>query len=142
MRKLIPLVLAAVVFMAGTAMAVEQSVTYMPLVSSDLFLNRIEFNTIKWIDAPAGGGVGPMLEATGVACHARRIQYARDFLAAPGAHRAEIAKHLITESVILSVGTTGTTAAGTLDSAATDAALFSAISSNWSAFAACDVNNQ
>lgn len=141
MRKLIPLLLF-VLALSGVAEAIEQSVTYMPLVSSETFLQRIEFNVVKWIDAPAGGGVGPMLEATSVACHTRRIQYARNFLASPLSTRVEVAKHLITQTVVLSNGTTGTTGTSNFDSAATDAALFSAVSASWSAFSGCDVNNQ
>lgn len=141
MRRLIPLALCALL-LAAPVMAIEQSVTYMPLVQSELFLNRVEFNAEKWIDAPAGAGVGPMLEATSVLCHTRRLQYARDFLASPGSKRVEIAKHLVTTTAVLSVGTTGSVSAATLDSAATDAALFAAISANWSVYSACDVNNQ
>lgn len=137
--KRIPLVLIVLVALAGLAEAVEQSVTFMPLVSSSLFLDRVEFNVIKWIDAPAGAGVGPMLEATSTPCHARRIAYARDFLSNPAAHRPEIAKHLATQSVVLSVGTSGVSGSNNFDSAATDAALFSAISASWSAFSGCDV---
>lgn len=139
--KRIPFILAVTLALAGMAEAVEQSVTFMPLVSSSLFLDRVEFNVIKWVDAPAGGGVGPMLEPTSTACHSRRIAYARDFLSNPAAHRAEVAKHLMTQTVILSNGTTGTTGTNTFDSAATDAALFSAISASWSVFALCDVAN-
>lgn len=137
--KRIPLVLALLLAFAGIAAAVEQSVTFMPLVSSSLFLDRVEFNVIKWIDAPAGAGVGPMLEATSVTCHSRRIAYARDFLSNPAAHRPEIAKHLVTQTVILSAGTSGVSGSNNFDSAATDAALFSAISASWSAFSGCDV---
>lgn len=140
MRKLIPLVLF-VLTLSGLAEAVEQSVTFMPLVSSELFLQRVEFNTFKWIDAPAGGGVGPILEATSTACHAKRIAYARAFAGAPAILRAEIAKHLVTQTVILSNSTSGVSGSSTFDSAATDAALFSAISASWSAFALCDVAN-
>lgn len=139
--KRIPLVLAVLLALAGLAEAVEQSVTFMPLVSSSLFLDRVEFNVIKWVDAPAGGGVGPMLEPVNTACHSRRIAYARDFLSNPAAHRAEIAKHLITQTVILSNGTSGVSGSSTFDSVATDAALFAAISASWSAFALCDVAN-
>jgi len=138
--KRVPLILVLVLAFAGIASAVEQSVTYMPLVNSSLFLDRVEFNVIKWIDAPVGGGVGPMLEPVSTPCHSRRIAYARDFLTNPGAHRAEIAKHLITQTVVLSVGTSGVSGSNNFDSAATDAALFSAISASWSAFAACDVS--
>lgn len=142
MKKLIPPFLVVLLAFAGIASAVEQSVTYMPLISSTLFLDRVEFNVVKWIDAPAGGGVGPMLEATSTSCHTRRIAYARDFLASPAIRRVEVAKHLVTQTVILSAGTTGTAGTNTFDSAATDAALYSAISANWSAFSGCDVNNQ
>lgn len=139
MKKLLLAILFAVFAVAASAQAVENSVTYMPLVSSKLFLDRVEFNVIKWIDAPLGAGVGPMLEPTGTACHARRIQFARDFLVTPATIRPAIAKHLITQTVILSVGVSGT--GDTMDSVATDAALFSAISASWSAFAGCDVAN-
>src|SRR5687768_12430873 len=135
MRKF-PLVLA--VLFAVPLFAQEQSVTYMPLVQSARFLDRVEFSVIKWIDAPAGAGVGPMLEATSVPCHTRRIAYARDFINNPAAQRVAVAKHLITQTVILSESVTGSGA--TLDTAATDAELFSAIAANWSAFSLCDVN--
>lgn len=139
MKRLIPLVLA-VALAVVPAWAQEQSVTYMPLVASARFLDRVEFNVVKWIDAPAGGGVGPMLEATSVPCHARRIAYARNFLTAPGQYRVDVAKHLVTQTVVLSENVTGSGA--TLDSAATDAELFAAIAASWSAFSQCDVNNQ
>lgn len=141
MKRILFVAFVVVLAVAASAQAVEQSVTYMPLISSRTFLDRVEFNVVKWIDAPAGGGVGPMLEATSTACHARRIQLARDFLVTPATIRPAIAKHLVTQTVILSVGTTGTSGTDSFDSAATDAALFSAISASWSAFAGCDVNN-
>ena len=143
MRRFVPLaILLVLVVFASVSIAVEPSVTYTPLLSSTLFLDRVEFNTVKWIDAPAGAGVGPMLEPTSTPCHTRRINYARDFLSNPAAHRPEVAKHLVTQTVVLGVGTTGTSGTNNFDSAATDAQLFSAISASWSAFSGCDVNGQ
>lgn len=130
MTKRIMLALV-VVLIAGAAFAVENSVTFMPLVSSQRFLDRVTYN----IDQEAAV---IQAESTAIGCHGMRAQLAIHVSQNPQAYAVVFATALAGHINVTTAGAL-TGAGATLDTPATDAALFAAIASVsvWNSIAGC-----
>ncbi len=125
--------------LAASASAVENSVTFMPLTLSTQFLNRVTF--IIAMEAP----VIEIEAQTGsytAACHTLRANLAAAVARNPSDFSGRVfATHLVANVNVTTAGAlTGTLAAGTLDTPATDAALLAAVASLWSTVAGCITN--
>lgn len=120
------------------ALHADTSQTFGPLAQSTLFLTRVTFITTQ--QAP----VILTEAATGsytAACHTLRANLAAALARNPPSYAPIFASHLVTNINVTSAGAlTGTLAAGTLDTPATDAALLAAIASQWSTVAGCITN--
>lgn len=147
MKKLLrTLAVLAVVLFAVPCFAQQTSVVYMPLVTSPQFLNRVVFQItletpLVQVEAvaytPASGDTHPATPT----CHTARVQLAQSVARNPAAYASIFAIHLVTTSNVTTAGAlTGSLTAGTLDTPATDAALFSAVSAIWSNVAGCITN--
>jgi hypothetical protein len=122
------------------------AVQVMPLTTSQQFLNRVTFQIVLEaplveVEAsaytPAAGDTHPSTEA----CHTLRANLAASIARNPSGYALIFALHLVTTSNVTTAGAlTGTLALGTLDTPATDAALFSAVSAIWSDTAGCITN--
>lgn len=136
--KRILFTLVVIVLFSGALFAVENSQTFGPLVTSPVFRMRVSYNaafTAPVILTEASTG------SYTAACHTLRANLAARVASNPESYSSVFAAHLVTMSAVTSAGTlTGTSAAGTLDSPITDAAMFSAISSAWSTVAGCITN--
>lgn len=129
------------VLVALPVSAQQTSVTYMPLIASAQFVGRVQFNIVQTVPlieveaqayTPAGGDTHP---STAV-CHSLRAQLAANVARSPNTYAGIFTAHLVVNSAVTTAGTlTGTGA--TLDSPATDGALFSAIAAIWSTVAGC-----
>lgn len=127
--------------LAAPVCAQQPSVTYMPLTTSTQFLNRVQFNIVQTapliqVEAqtytPAGGDTHPSTAA----CHTLRVQLAASVARNPASYAGIFAAHLAVNSAITTAGAlTGSTA--TLDTPATDGALFAAVAAIWSTVAGC-----
>lgn len=121
---------------SGSAFAVENSITYMPLTRSDRFNDRVAY--ILTMEAP----VIEAEAATGTytaACHTLRANLAASVARGPQGYVPIFSVHLVTNVNITSGGAlTGT--GNTLDSPATDAAILAAVASLWSTVAGCITN--
>jgi hypothetical protein len=138
------ILVGAFMALATPVWAQQPSVTYMPLTQSQQFLNRVIFNIVQTaplieVEAanytPAGGDTHPATAA----CHSKRA-----ILAAGVASHAQdfalvFAQNLVTTSNITTAGAL-TGAGATLDTPATDGALFSAVAAVWSTIAGCITN--
>lgn len=140
-KPLLLFVCACVLVVATPAFAQQPSVTFMPLASSTQFLNRVQFNIVQTaplieVEAqaytPAGGDTHPSTAA----CHTLRAKLAASVAGNPTSYQAVFAAHLIVNSAVTSAGPL-TGAGVTLDTPATDGALFSAIAAIWSTVAGC-----
>jgi hypothetical protein len=128
---------------ATIAQAVENSVIYMPLIQSPQFISRVTYSMVMAAPAieleaaaytPASGDTHPVTAA----CHTLRAQMAAQILHGNSGNFAPFfALRLVATSVIISAGALTGTPGSTLDSPATDAALFSAINAEWSNVAGC-----
>jgi hypothetical protein len=126
-----------------SAFAQQTSVTYEPLTQSSEFLNRIAFQIVLAAPAieteaqnytPASGDTHP---STAV-CHSARAALAANVAKNPSGYALIFAEHIVTSSAVTTAGAlTGSLSAGTLDTPATDAALFSAVNAMWSDTAGC-----
>jgi len=116
----------------------DTSQTYGPLTQSPVFRLRVQFITAQ--QAP----VVLTEAATGsytAACHTLRANLAAALARNPQAYVDVFAAHLVTNVNVTGGGSlTGTLAAGTLDTPATDAALLAAVASQWSTVAGCITN--
>lgn len=129
--------------LARPAFAQQPSVTFMPLVASTQFLNRVQFNIVQTaplvqVEAqaytPASGDTHP---STAV-CHTLRAQLAASVARSPSAYAPIFAAHLLVNSAVTTAGAlTGGGNTSILDTPATDAALFAAVASIWSTVAGC-----
>jgi hypothetical protein len=124
--------------LAGIAVSADTSQTYAPLKGSPLFQSRVAW-TIAF--------TSPVIlteAATGsytASCHTLRANLAAAVARNPDAYAPIFASHLVTMSAVTTAGAlTGTLTAGTLDTPATDAALFSAVTAVWSTVAGCITN--
>lgn len=137
MRKILYGSLVALV-LASTSLVADTSQTYGPLAQSPLFRMRVSF--IIATEAP----VILTEAATGsytAACHTLRAGLAAGVARNPDGYAPVFASHLITNINVTTGGAlTGTLAAGTLDTPATDAALLAAVASQWSTVSGCITN--
>lgn len=114
--------------------AVENSNLFMPLVGSPTFTARVQYILAQ---------EAPVIEAEsgGIACHTARAALAVRVAQNPSGYAPIFAVFLTTNINVTTGGVlTGTTAAGTLDSPATDAALLAAVASIWPSIAGCVTN--
>lgn len=143
MRRLL-FALALVLALPLAAQAQQTSVTYMALAGSNQFLNRVTFQIVlaaPLVEVEAVAYTQPSGDTHPVnaACHTLRANLARAVSQSPSSYASIFAVHLITSSNVTTAGAlTGTVA--TLDTPATDAALFSAVSAMWSDVAGCITN--
>lgn len=137
MIKRLSLALVASLLMA-VGLSADTSQTYSPLTQSSLFQSRVTF--IITTEAPV-----ILTEATTgsytAACHTLRANLAASVARNPASYAPIFAAHLVTNINVTTGGAlTGTLAAGTLDTPASDAALLAAIASQWSTVAGCITN--
>lgn len=121
---------------ANAVSAQQTSVTYMPLTNSQQFQNRIAFNillTAPVIETEAAGTGGSN------ACHTARAQLAAAVMRSPTQYITIFSLVIVTTSQVTTAGAL-TGSGNTLDTPATDAALFAAIGSSWSNVAGCITN--
>lgn len=137
--RILVLILCAVMVLGVTpADAQQNSLVFGPLANSPTFRSRVTYVITQ--QAPV-----VLTEAqTGsytAACHTLRAALAAVVAADPQAKAQVFAAHLVTNINVTSAGAlTGTVAAGTLDTPATDAALLAAVASQWSTIAGCITN--
>jgi hypothetical protein len=130
MRRLLLAIL--LLLLPASAFAQQASVTYMPLVASFQFVNRVTFNIAL---------AAPVIETETVApntpsCHTLRAKLAAQVAASPQSYALVFAVAVVTSSAVTTAGAP-TGSGQTLDSPITDAALFSAINAAWSSIAGC-----
>lgn len=107
----------------------ENSITYAPLANSPLFRLRVSYVIAQEVPVV-------LAEAGSVAGHTLRANLAAAAARDPTGYAPVFATHLSTNINVTSAGAlTGTASAGTLDTPATDAALFAAVASLWSVVA-------
>ena len=146
MRRLL-LALTLLLGLPVVAAAQQTSVIYMPLTQSAQFLERVTYNIVLAAPAieleaqaytAAPGDSHPVTNA----CHSLRAAMAAQIMHGGSGNFAPFfALALVTNSAVTTAGSlTGSLGAGTLDSPATDAALFSAINAVWSTVAGCVTN--
>lgn len=136
MKKLTLALVVAVLMVVG--LSADTSHTFAPLAQSPLFRSRvtwtIAFTTPVILTEAATGSYT-------AACHTLRANLAAAVARNPDSYAPIFASHLVTMSNVTTAGAlTGTLTAGTLDTPATDAALFSAVSAVWSTVAGCITN--
>lgn len=134
--KRFSLALVFVVLGSVGLFAQQTAVTLMPLTQSAQFLNRVTFQIVLTaplieVEAvaytPAGGDTHPSTPA----CHTLRANLAAAISRNPSGYALIFADHLVTSSNVTTAG--ALTGSGvTLDTPATDGALFSAVAAIWS----------
>lgn len=136
-RDLLWTLLALLVLSSGVVLFAQQnSVTYMPLVGSARFTDRVTYIIAQQ---------APVIEtepATGTysaTCHTLRANLAADVARRPANYAPVFAVHL-TANINVTSGGALTGAGATLDTPATDAALLAAVASLWSTVAGCITN--
>lgn len=126
------------VLVAAPLFAIENSDIYMPLVQSPVFTARAQYILAQ--EAP----VIQVEAQTGTytaACHTLRARLAVQVAQNPANYAPVFAVFLATNINVTTAGAlTGTSAAGTLDSPVTDAALLAAVASLWSSVSGCVTN--
>lgn len=125
------LAIIVLLLLATPLMAQQNSNTYMPLVSSPTFTNRVQYILAQ---------EAPVIEAESGAttCHLARAALAVKVSQNPASYAPVFAVFLATNINVTTAGAlTGTVAAGTLDSPVTDAALLAAIASIWPSISGC-----
>lgn len=134
MRRFLIAVLC-VLLTAPTLFAVENSNTYMPLVASATFTNRVQY--ILATEAPVvlaetqtGGG------SYTAACHTLRAKLAAQIALGPSGY-APVFAVFLTTNINVTTGGALTGSGATLDTPATDASLLAAVSVLWSSVAGC-----
>lgn len=138
--KQIILALGFAVLASVSLLAVEPSVTYMPLTQSAQFQQRVIFNIA--LMAPVVETEGALTNGTityTASCHTKRANLAASVAANPAAWQSVFAANLVT-NVNITTGGALTGAGATLDSPATDASLLAAVASQWSNIAGCVTN--
>jgi len=137
MLKKLSLALVAALLLA-VGLSADTSQTYAPLAQSAQFQMRVTF--IITTEAP----VILTEAATGsytAACHTLRANLAAAVARNPQSYAPIFASHLVTNVNVTTGGAlTGTLAAGTLDTPASDASLLAAVASQWSTVAGCITN--
>ncbi len=135
--------LLAIATLAG---AQQASITFSPLVTSPRFRDRVTYiitQNAPVVLAEAQTCVSSCT-TTGTytaACHTNRAHLAATVAANPQQFASIFAAHLVTNVNVTSAGAlTGTVAAGTLDTPATDASLLAAVALQWSTVSGCVVN--
>lgn len=132
--KRIVITLSFVALASVGLLAVENSNTFMPLVQSLQFQNRVQYILVQ--EAPV-----IMAESGSVTCHKQRASLAVTIAQSPASYAVVFAVHLATNINVTSAGAlTGTSSAGTLDSPVTDAALLAAVASIWPTVSGCVTN--
>jgi hypothetical protein len=140
MRKLLLAILFSLVPM--TVCAQTTSVTYEPLTTSTEFLNRIAFQIVLAAPAieteaqnytPASGDTHPSTAS----CHSLRAALAANVSKNPSGYALIFSEHIVTSSAVTTAGALTGSLPLTLDTPATDAALFSAVNAMWSDTAGC-----
>lgn len=120
------------------------SVQVMPLTTSQQFLNRVTFQIVLAsplieVEAvaysPASGDTHPATAA----CHTLRANLAAAIARNPSGYALIFALHLVTSGNVTTAGSL-TGSGQTLDTPATDAALFSAVNATWSDTSGCVTN--
>lgn len=124
------LVATCLVLLAMPVSAVE-STDQMQLVASPVFLARIQYLMVQTARNVKG-------EALNTPCHLTRTSYATSVINSP-ASAAPTAAVMLVGGVNL-IGTV-TGSGSTVDSSASDAAIFSQIGTYWSWLAGCDTGN-
>jgi hypothetical protein len=128
MKKTLFILVIAILACVSEANAQNTANVQMQLVNSSLFVGRIEYLLTQF-------AVTTMAEPVATVCHVSRIAYAQTVINNP-ANLASSAVVVIVSGVNLtSVAVTG--AGLTADSAATDAAIASQISTYWNALSKC-----
>lgn len=137
-RILLGAVLVLILLPIAGLLAQQNSNTFMPLVQSPTFTNRVQYILAQ---------EAPVIETeaqTGTytaACHTLRAGLAVKISQSPASYASVFAVFLATNINVTSAGAlTGTSSAGTLDSPATDAALLAAVASIWPSIAGCVTN--
>lgn len=124
--------------MLAIGVSADTSQTYGPLTKSPQFLLRVTFIVTQ--EAPViltEAGSGSYTSS----CHTLRANLAAAVARNPDSYASIFAAHLVTNVNVTSGGAlTGTLAAGTLDTPATDAALLASVASLWSTVAGCITN--
>lgn len=137
MTKRLSLAFVAALLMA-VSLSADTSQTYGPLAQSPAFQSRVTWTlafTAPVILTEAATG------SYTAACHTKRAELAAQIARNPSAYAGVFAVHLSASSAVTTAGAlTGTLTAGTLDSPITDAAMFSAVSAEWSTVAGCITN--
>lgn len=106
----------------------ENSTTFFPLVQSPTFTGRVQYILVQ--EAPV---IMAEASSTPATTHAARAALAAAVAKSPATYAPVFAVHLTANVNVTSGGAlTGTVAAGTLDTPATDAALLAAVASLWS----------
>lgn len=119
---------------ACVSLSADNSQTFMPLVSSPQFLNRSTY-----LIAQEAAAV--LSEVNTTPCHATRVSLAIQAARSPAGLSPIASVFLVSNINVTSAGAlTGTLVAGTLDTPATDAALFAALDLSWNAMAGCIVH--
>jgi hypothetical protein len=135
MKQRLAVFVAVLLASVGVVLSADTSQTYGPLAASAQFQSRVSFLITQ--EAPV-----VLTEAqTGsytAACHTLRASLAAVVARNPQSYAPIFAQHLVTNINVTTAGAlTGTLGAGTLDTPATDAALFAAIAAQWSTVAGC-----
>lgn len=133
MLKRISLVGVLVLMMGAGLLAVENSNTFMPLVGSFTFTNRVQYITameaaVILTEAQTGTYTA--------ACHTKRVALAAIIALGPAGYAPVFAVHLATNINVTSAGAL-TGSGQTLDSPITDAAMLAAVASLWSTVSGC-----
>jgi hypothetical protein len=132
-RALLVALLAAA---AAVPVAAQNAVTFMPLFGSAQFTNRVTYQIVL---------AAPVIETEAVApntpaCHTARAQLAAQVMRYPWQYAPVFATALITSAQVTTAGALTGALPATLDTPATDAALFSAVNAAWSSIAGCLTN--
>lgn len=145
MKKLVSVVVA-VLLLSSTLWAVENSLTFGPLAQSPTFRSRVIYIIVQQapvVQVEAVAYTPPVgdTHTSTAACHTKRAALGASVAANPDTFAPVFASHLTTNVNVTGGGAlTGTLAAGTLDTPATDGALLAAVAAIWSTIAGC-VNN-
>lgn len=129
--------LALLLLLLATPLFAQQnSITYMPLVYSQRFTDRVTYSItqqapVVLTEAATGTYTAP--------CHTLRATLAAAIARGPQSYTVIFAAHLVTNINITSGGAL-TGSGPTLDSPATDAAILAAVASLWSTVSGCFTN--
>lgn len=143
MRRL-GLTVIAVLLVSAALSAVENSVTFMPLLNSAQFRDRVAFiiatqAPVIQIEATAYTQPGGDTHTSSIDCHKKRVDLAARVGGNPVGYQAIFGVHLVTNVNVTSAGAL-TGSGQTLDTPATDAALLAAVAAVWSTVAGCVTN--